>query len=189
MPNAAPHPIIAYRIDNSHLNDSRYQRGEEVRAPSSCRLYWDMWKDPEYFAIDTGATDSNGKYQFIALARAVVDRHIRFIIITCGAFPESWGPIHVENARNHTVTIHNVLQSIYRYLCIPLTHAEQAALSHKQREMMMRTLFANPGRASTLNRGHYLGANHYFGGLTPSLRFNDTYILTLRRSGQGQARG
>ncbi|KAK0449731.1 uncharacterized protein EV420DRAFT_761774 [Desarmillaria tabescens] len=185
MPNPSPHPIIAYRIDNSHLNDSRYQPGV---APSSCRLHWDMWKNPEYSAIDTGATDSNGKYQYIALARAV-DRHLRFIIITCGAFPESWGPIRVENTHHHTVTIHNVLQSIYRYLRVPLTRAEQAMLSRKQREMMMRTLFANPGTASTLTRGHYLGANHYFGGLTPSLGFTDTYILTLRRSGQGQARG
>ncbi len=185
MPNAAPHPIIAYRIDNSHLNDSRYQAGS---APSACRLHWDMYKDPEYSAYDTGASDSNGKYQYIALARAV-DRRLRFIIITCGAFPESWGPIHVENTHNHSVTIHNVLQSIYRYLRVPLTYAEQATLSPKQREMMMRTLFAHPGTASTLNRGHYLGGNHYFGGLTPSLKFTDTYILTLRRSGQGQARG
>ncbi|KAK0220305.1 hypothetical protein IW262DRAFT_1383742 [Armillaria fumosa] len=167
MTNAAPHPIIAYRIDNSHLSDSRYQVGS---SPSACRLHWDMFRDPEYSA-------------------RAVDRRLRFIIITCGAFPESWGPIHVENTHNHSVTIHNVLQTIYRYLRVPLTYAEQAALSPKQREMMMRTLFEHPGTASTLNRGHYLGGNHYFGGLTPSLKFTDTYILSLRRSGQAQARG
>lgn len=147
-----------------------------------------MFTDPEYSAYDTGASDSNGKYQYIALSRAV-ERRLRFITIICGAFPESWGPILVENTHNHSVTIHNVLQTIYRYLRVPLTYAEQATLSPKQREMMMRTLFTHPGTASTLNRGHYLGGNHYFGGLTPSLKFPDTYILTLRRSGQGQARG
>ncbi|TFK32339.1 ectomycorrhiza-regulated small secreted protein [Crucibulum laeve] len=160
------------------------QSQHEVVPDHRCYILWDLREAPAFSARSVSRLEHSIPHSHLSQNATVPPTTLLYI--TIGILPESWA-ITVQNA--WSITVLDVLASIYSSLLTPLTHSEWDRLSLKHRQRVTG-MFENRCRLSaneqeTRSQGvlrvDCLLRHTWFAGLTISLEVENSCILSLRR--------
>ncbi|KAH6917928.1 hypothetical protein BKA70DRAFT_4386 [Coprinopsis sp. MPI-PUGE-AT-0042] len=163
-----------------------YSQHQQPTDPSLyCSLVWDLRESPASSARHVSKLDAPLSSE---LAHPATYPPVARLSITCNLLPDGW-VMEATNASYAYVTLLDVLQAIYTCLHVPLQTSEWDALSPKQQDRVQDAFRRRCAQAIDPAQCELTGklridrlARHtLFGGLTPSLEDESSYILSLRR--------